>query len=219
MAHGAMGGSDVPQIRQAIVDAYCTEALTIELKTVGEGWWSTRLILVADLARHLTPVQMIVFTAHAKNVGTQSPQVVGERIAGIHPIVRDYENATGERVTADPGRELDHRARIWRDLKRADASTSSGTSDNDPRESDIAVEARAHEIRTWFADCLLDRAIDWDAGKRAPERYGMIPIWPGELVPRQTAEGCELVSKRRVQEHLAHLSVREWASRTSSFRA
>jgi hypothetical protein len=98
------GSTLLPEIERklmaAVAGAESAELLEVDLGR-GRKWWSTRLYLLAALARDFADVRQIVFLASKRRfVGLASPAAVARAIAAIHPEMGDvYRPAQDARST------------------------------------------------------------------------------------------------------------------------
>jgi hypothetical protein len=98
------GSTLLPEIEEkllaAVAGAESAELLQVDLGG-GRTWWSTRLFLLAALARDFADVREVVFLA-GKNrfIGLASPAAVARALAAVHPQMVDlYRPAHDARST------------------------------------------------------------------------------------------------------------------------
>jgi hypothetical protein len=87
------GSTLMPEIDRRLAEAADDEAPELLEVDLGRGrtWWSTRLFLVASLARDFANVRHILFLAGKKRfVGLASPSAVARALAAVHPQLADW---------------------------------------------------------------------------------------------------------------------------------
>ena len=105
------GGSEIVDF---IAHAEDRETVTVALGS-GQNWWSTRLYLLASLARDLSTIRALAFTgANDGFVGLSTPDWVANVLSERFPELGHYETRQRRRrASPDPGDEARRRLQVW----------------------------------------------------------------------------------------------------------
>jgi hypothetical protein len=120
----------------------------------GEHWWSTRLYLLASLARDLTTIRAFAFTgAGDELVGLSTPRWVSDVLSERFPELAHYETRQRKRrAVHDPGDEARRRLQVW--IEYFDGLTG-----GEPAKRAWVGQGQLEE---WLGDYLIRGSVEVD---------------------------------------------------------
>ncbi len=199
-------------IKRMVASARTSRALVLDLG--GDyGWWSTRLFLLANLLRTLTPIRQIVFrTADGRFAGMASPAAVVDGLAEAFPILDKFRRSFRQRPEdQDTDRATDRQLALWEKL----------FPESSP-ERDIKVRISPELLRRWIGDRLITSCIQIaDTGPTMAQIQqiveSLIADVPVERQPRDAPDNWELgvVDRNAFSMELAREWVRSSLPRTT----
>ena len=199
-------------IKRMVASARTSRALVLDLG--GDyGWWSTRLFLLANLLRTLTPIRQIVFrTADGRFAGMASPAAVVDGLAEAFPILDKFRRSFRQRPEdQDTDRATDRQLALWEKL----------FPESSP-ERDIKVRSSPELLRRWIGDRLITSCIQIaDTGPTMAQIQqiveSLIADVPVERQPRDAPDNWELgvVDRNAFSMELAREWVRSSLPRTT----
>jgi hypothetical protein len=134
----------------------------------GEHWWSTRLYLLASLARDLTTIRAFAFTgAGDELVGLSTPRWVSDVLSERFPELAHYETRQSRRrAVHDPGDEARRRLQVW--IEYFD-----GLAGGEPAKRAWVGQGQLEE---WLGDYLIRGSVEVDIEAGITRAWPYVPI-------------------------------------------
>ena len=213
---GEINDSSLIAIKNMVTSVGESRALVVDLG-LGDEWWSTRLFLLASLARTITPVRQIVFRrGDGTFAGMASPSAVVDGLAAQFPILQELGSLVSvPEATQDREREIEREFDEWRALLMSGAggsrarSARSGqpksaatksatrpgevTGDAVERERELKVSVRPELLGQWLGDRLFTRCIqvDMEGPNMVQIQQIVESVLPDVPIERAASSGAE----------------------------
>ena len=210
-------GSDTAliSIKQMIEQTGSVRALVLKIDG-GQRWWSTRLFLLASLARALTAVRQLVFCDDQENfAGMASPGAILDGLARAFPKLDEFARELREGTpSSDVERETNRQTDAW--TKFANPSNAMPRKPNAAApggERTLKVGVRAPLLEQWLGERWVSRCIRVDGNDLSMSQVqqivdSLLPDVPVQRRRKAPAAGFELLVVDR--DAFALELAREW---------